>query len=67
VLGSLVGAVTQKAGFEFKIWNAEVMDSPANVDAKTRLRTIEVTNRCNYDAVNTKFVTATCWNLVASY
>jgi len=66
-LGSLVGATTQQAGFEIKMWNSEVLTAPADIDAKTRMRQIEITNRADYDKTNAKFVTINAWNTVATY
>ncbi len=67
ISGSLVGAVTAKAGFEFKLWNAEVLNAPANIDAGSRMRNMQISNKCNIDLVNSKFVTVTGTNIVASY
>jgi hypothetical protein len=68
VTGStLVGATTQYTGLEVKLWNSEIIDAPLGIDAKTRSRGIDVSARANYDTGNTKFVTATVWNSVASY
>jgi hypothetical protein len=64
---TLIGAATQTLGLAMKGWNAEIIDAPADIDAKTRMRQIEITARMNYDTVNSKFVTADVYNLVASY
>ncbi len=67
VAGSLVGAATQKAGWELKIWNAEVLDAPMNINAANRLRNVAISNKCNIDIANSKFVTVDAYNIVASY
>lgn len=64
---TLVGASTQYTGFDIKLWNCEIIDAPAKIDPKNRLRQIDIVARANYDTVNSKFVTTTCWNAVASY
>ena len=66
VQGSLITG-SYYTGFELKGYNGEVIDAPANVDAKSRLRQVEVTVRFNYDSTDSKFVDATAWNDVTSY
>lgn len=67
VQGSLAGSTNVFTGFEIKGWNGEIIDAPANVDSKSRLRSIDLTARFDYDSTDTKFVDFTCYNHVTSY
>jgi hypothetical protein len=67
VQGSLIGATTQTAGFEIKGYFGEIIDAPAQIDAKNRLRQVDLGVRFNYATASSKFVDFTCYNVVTAY